>query len=68
MVEEAAVPSGLWRRKLLTRASQGLRERAAEVSPTAPVRRDRKMKVRSETANYPLKRNKEDVRGVNSPS
>ena len=68
MMEEAAVPSDLWRRKLLTRASQGLRESAAEVSPTPPVSWDRKMKIRSEPTNYPLRWNKEDVRGVNSPS
>ena len=68
MMEEAAVPSDLWRRKLLTRASQGLRESAAEVSPTPPVSWDRKVKVRSEPTNYPLRWNKEDVRGVNSPS
>lgn len=68
MMEEAAVPSDLWRRKLLTRVSQGLRESTAEVSPTPPVRWDRKMKVRSEPANYPLRWNKEDVRGVNPPS
>lgn len=68
MMEEAAVPSDLWRGKLLTGASQGLRARAIEVSPTPPVRRDRKMRVQSEPASYPLKWNKEDVRGVNSSS
>ena len=66
LMEEAAVPSDLWKGKLLTRASQGLRARAVEVSPTPPVRQDRKMRVRNEPANYPLRWNKEDVSGVNS--